>query len=229
MQGAGLGRHRQIAGILAYCESVSHDPAPLRMPTIRREELLSSLRDIVLVQGSAVHDGWRVTLADAVRGRLLVVPPDGTAAASLRPGATDLVATSQAGLVELPANVVAIDDTVATLSVDLHRASIDSRRTASRHAIALPIRGRPVSGGPTWSGSTRSISSGGALVDIDAPLANGSEQRVAISIDGTEVELPCRVDHRGGRDVILRFDGVVDSTRRALGIALLRARTRRAA
>lgn len=205
------------------------DTVPNRAPRIRREELLGSLRDVVLVQGSAVHDGWRVTLADPVRCRLLVVPPEGISGRSLRVAPADIVATSPAGLVEMPATVLATEETVATLGADPAQATIEVRRAAFRHALELPIRGRPVGGGLTWAGMTRSVSSGGALVDIDVPLAHGSAQRVAISIDGTELELACHVDHRGGRDAILRFDDVRASTRRALGIALLRARTRRAA
>jgi hypothetical protein len=192
----------------------------MRGMRLRTDELLAGLTAPVVVQGQTVCDGLVVASSDPDRRRLLLRSANGAELPALMRGAADLAAGSPEGLVRLPAEVVEADAHVLTVVVDPLLAEFEGRRQQWRLGLALPIRGQAAEGGPPWSGTTRDVSAGGALVDVRLPA--GSAHRVVLRVGGTELRIGAAVARSVDGGTAVEFAGLSDAAARALAVQLLR-------
>jgi hypothetical protein len=185
------------------------------------QALVERLHDVVVTQGDIVSAGLTAIHTDARDRRVLL---ESCTPLALRAGPAELRAAVRDGHVRMPALVLNVDTTVATLHLDVARAELGGRRRDERFPLMLPVEGAEhgaMNGsGAGWSSLTRNVSAGGVLVR--ARLLPGSRHHVRLGLPGLEVALEAIALRQTQDGTALAFDDLAADVRQAVRCALLR-------
>jgi PilZ domain-containing protein len=185
------------------------------------QALVDRLDDVVVTQGGVVSDGLKAIHTDARDRRVLL---ESRVPLALRAGPAELRAAFGNGHVRIPALVLNVDTTVATVHLDVARAVLGGRRRDERFPLMLPVEGAEHGAtngnGAGWSSLTRNVSAGGVLVR--ARLAAGSRHHVTLGLPGLELALEAIALRQSDDGTALSFDELAADARHAVRCALLR-------
>jgi len=175
-----------------------------------------------VTQGDTVSEGLTAIHTDARDRRVLLESPTPL---TLRAGPAELRAAVRDGHVRMPALVLNVDTTIATVHLDVARAELGGRRREERFPLLLRVEGAEhgsLNGnGAGWSSLTRNVSAGGLLVR--ARLLPGTRHHVQVGLPGLELALEAIALRQAEDGTALAFEDLAADVRQAVRCALLRS------
>jgi hypothetical protein len=187
--------------------------------------LVDRLDEVVLTQGGVVSDGLTAIHTDAADRRVLL---EARTPLALRAGPAELRAAVRAGHVRMPALILNVEATLATVHLDVARAELGGRRRDERFPLLLQIDGAEDGAtngaGAGWSALSRNVSAGGVLVR--ARLRAGSRHHIRLGLPGLELALDAVAVRQSDEGTALAFADLASDARQAMRCALLRTALR---